>query len=218
MTVDLRALAHDIAEAAARCVGAKPRQTQGHTRRHGPHFGDMRAGITRQTVHLAARAGAWRAECYERGTPGDALDAATVLALRERVQRQRDERARLLAADDAALDVIDATARIYDAATVAEAARGLAPDEVGGDRAAASVLRVLRVFDDGADASPWTGAAIDRAANCLVLDGRPIALRDACDAIRRRAAEAPQGGGQVVLPADVAADGTVTVRAPGREP
>jgi hypothetical protein len=47
-----------------------------------------------------------------------------------------------------------------------------------------------------------------------------ILARDiACDAIlRRRAAEAPQGGGQVVLPADVSTDGTVTVRAPGREP
>ena len=38
---------------------------------------------------------------------------------------------------------------------------------------------------------------------------------DDLSSLVRAIAEAPQGGGQVVLPADVAADGTVTVRAPG---
>ena len=182
---DLNTLARDIAEAAAKCMGAEPAQAGASIRRHI-------AGES-AVVACSAWAGEWSAWASSpAGRNGAAaLNCAAVLALRDRVVAQREERARMLAADDAALRVIDETARVYDAATVAEAARGLAPDEVGGDRASASVLRVLRVFDDGADAAPWTGAAIDRAANCLVLDGKPIALRDACDAILRRRAGTP---------------------------
>ena len=207
---DLRALVRAIAEAAAPHVGARPSQTQHHTRTFGPHFGDELRSISRQTVHLAARAGAWRAKGYERGTPGAPLDAAAVLALRERLQHQRDERARMLAADDAALRVLDAEARLYDVAAVAEALGdmrdGADPD------ALAWHASPLTTLDARGQKPPWSRAEIRRTT--LAAD-----LVDACDAIlRRRAAEAPQGGGQVVLPADVSTDGTVTVRAPGREP
>ena len=204
---DLRALVRAIAEAAAPHVGARPSQTQHHTRTFGPHFGDELRSISRQTVHLAARAGAWRAKGYERGTPGAPLDAAAVLALRERLQAQRDERARLLAADDAALRVLDETARVYDAATLDAAIIETC------ERLHCDVTRWrVKVAAGLPPTAPWSRTQIDRAAES-------DAFTIACDAIlRRRAAEAPQGGGQVALPADVSADGAVTVRVPGREP
>ena len=189
---DLRALVRAIAEAAAPHVGARPSQTQHHVARHGPWLAHRE-----QTVALAARAGRWRTTAHGRGptvaAQSDALDAATVLALRERLQAQRDERARMLAADDAALRVLDETARVYDA-------------EMVNDVLASQ--RIVGLYPDG----PWSRAEVI----CLTYDQSVV---DACDAIlRRRAAEAPQGGGQVALPADVSADGAVTVRVPGREP
>ncbi len=206
---DLRALVRAIAEAAAPHVGARPSQTQHHVARHGPWLAHRE-----QTVALAARAGRWRTKAHGRGptvaAQSDALDAAAVLALRERLQAQRDERARLLAADDAALRVIDETARLYDVAAVAEALGdmrdGADPD------ALAWHASPLTTLDARGQKPPWSRAEIRRTT--LAAD-----LVDACDAIlRRRAAEAPQGGGQVALPADVSADGAVTVRVPGREP
>ncbi len=211
---DLSALMRDIAEAAARCVGADPFRTEPHVGIHGPYF-----SARRQSVELAARAGDWRVKGSAVGstvqTANPALNAAAVLALRERVQAQRDERARLLAADEAALDVIDRTALIYDAATIGEAVAEAFPGGAGIDEAV-RILRAALEDSTGSASGPWERAAM-RSAVYLICNGRSIV--DACDAIlRRRAAEAPQGGGQVVLPADVSADGAVTVRVPGREP
>lgn len=174
---DLRALMRDIAEAAARCVGAKPAQTAGNVAVHGPNFGDRIHGIMRQTVHLAARATAhWTAKGYANG-PADlsveltpALAAAAVLALRERLTAQAEERRRLLAADEAALRVLDETARLYDEATVADAVR-----EGGGDDDLVrwvSHTITQRVGGPG----PWTRADVREA------------VADACDAILRRRA------------------------------
>lgn len=201
---DLRALVRAIAEAAAPHVGARPSQTQHHVARHGPWLAHRE-----QTVALAARAGRWRTKAHGRGptvaAQSDALDAAAVLALRERLQHQRDERARLLAADDAAL-------RVYDAAAVDEACGVVAAQngyEVSADGLRHHIRQCLAL---DAATPPWSRMQVYMAGA-----GNDIA--DACDAIlRRRAAEAPASGGQVVLPADVAADGAVTVRVPGREP
>ena len=208
---DLRALVRAIAEAAAPHVGARPSQTQHHVARHGPWLAHRE-----QTVALAARAGRWRTKAHGRGptvaAQSDALDAAAVLALRERLQHQRDERARLLAADDAALRVLDEAARVYDAAAVDEACGVVAAQngyEVSADGLRHHIRQCLAL---DAATPPWSRMQVYMAGA-----GNDIA--DACDAIlRRRAAEAPQGVGQVVLPADVADDGAVTVRVPGREP
>ena len=166
---DLTALVRTIAEAAARCVGAEPRHTNGHVGVHGPWW-----TTRRQAVALAARAGDWRAKGRAEGptvaAENPAINAAAVLALRERLAAQRDERARLLAADEAALRAVDEGARIYDAATVAAAVR-----EGGGDDDLARwVERTIteRVGGSG----PWTRAEVRDAT------------ADACDAILRRRA------------------------------
>jgi len=170
---DLSALMRDIAEAAARCVGADPLRTEPHVGIHGPYF-----SARRQSVELAARAGDWRVKGSAVGstvqTANPALNAAAVLALRERLTAQAEERRRLLAADEAALRVLDETARLYDEATVADAVR-----EGGGDDDLVrwvSHTITQRVGGPG----PWTRADVRDAT------------ADACDAIlRRRAGGAP---------------------------
>lgn len=166
---DLSALMRDVAEAAARCVGSEPRHTAGNLELRGPHFTGRR-----QVVTLAARAGDWRAqgraEAATIATENPALNAAAVLALRERLTAQAEERRRLLAADEAALRVLDAEARIYDAAAVADAVR-----EGGGDDDLVrwvSHTITQRVGGPG----PWTRADVRDAT------------ADACDAILRRRA------------------------------
>jgi hypothetical protein len=176
----------DIAEAAARCVGAKPAQTAGNVAVHGPNFGDRIHGIMRQTVHLAARATAhWTAKGYANG-PADlsveltpALAAAAVLALRERLTAQAEERRRLLAADEAALRVLDAEARLYDAATVAEACGVVARD--GQRCTGADDLRSYVLDDLRHEPPPWTRHQL-RLAACSAD------VAAACDAILRRRA------------------------------
>ncbi len=162
---DLTALVHDIAEAAARCVGAEPRHTDGLLDLRGPHFTGRR-----QVVTLTARAGGWcakgRAEGPTIASDNPAINAAAVLALRERLAAQRDERARLLAADEAALRTLDETARLYDAATVGEVMRGAMRD---------AALEYLRAEGN---VGPWTRREVDGV----------MGLAAACDAILRRRA------------------------------
>lgn len=181
---DLLALVQSVAEAAARCVGAKPSQTERRAAVHAPTFGRR----DRQAVELAARAGAWRANGGAAGSPDADLSVAAVLALRERVQRQRDERARMLAADDAALAVLDETARIYDAATVREAAEACG---VWG------IVARLIVIDSGCDTmvcmvnDPQTAEYVRGLERRIANRGESVALLDACDAIIRRRAGVP---------------------------
>lgn len=162
---DLTALVRSVAEAAARCVGAEPRHTDGLLDLRGPHFTGRR-----QVVTLTARAGGWcakgRAEGPTIASDNPAINAAAVLALRERLAAQRDERARLLAADEAALRTLDETARLYDAATVGEVMRGAMRD---------AALEYLRAEGN---VGPWTRREVDGV----------MGLAAACDAILRRRA------------------------------
>ena len=168
---DLNTLARDIAEAAAKCVGAERALSSAAV------GGDSATA----TAAVVARAGNWRADYIgpvgKRGADEAALNSAAVLALRDRVVAQREERARMLAADDEALRVIDATARVYDAETVMEAASAT------GDRAV-----ILRMWLDGE--GPWSR---ERVASALTMaqEHDPAATLDACDAILRRRAGTP---------------------------
>ncbi len=85
----------------------------------------------------------------------------------------------MLAADDAALRVIDETARVYDAETVAEAVRATGREftHEGAYPLLAATLDAL-----GEDDAPWTRARVD-----LWDSG----IADACDAILRRRAGTP---------------------------
>ncbi len=165
----LNTLARDIAEAAAKCVGREPSQAESATY---PIGGREAAGIT-------CAAGDWRLHATAVGPVGatapDALNSAAVLALRDRVVAQREERARMLAADDAALRVIDETARVYDAATIVETA---------GDNAARA--DAMRRWLDGR--GPWSRE--EAMVAVTVTRGNPSATLDACDAILRRRAGA----------------------------
>jgi len=175
---DLSALMRDIAEAAARCVGADPLRTEPHVGIHGPYF-----SARRQSVELAARAGDWRVKGSAVGstvqTANPALNAAAVLALRERLTAQAEERWRLLAADEAALRVLDAEARLYDAATVAEACGVVARD--GQRCTGADDLRSYVLDDLRHEPPPWTRHQL-RLAACSAD------VAAACDAILRRRA------------------------------
>ena len=169
---DLNTLARDIAEAAAKCVGAERALSSAAV------GGDSATA----TAAVVARAGNWRADYIgpvgKRGADEAALNSAAVLALRDRVVAQREERARMLAADDAALRVIDETARIYDAATAEEAVdMACARFEVNAATRTANVRARLR---DGK--WPKTRREMEFA------DGR---IADACDAILRRRAGTP---------------------------
>lgn len=153
---DLNALAREVAEAAAQALRAG---------------GDTVPG---RSVTVIVPGSDWRAEAYVLGEESDALTAAAVVALRDRVVAQREERARTLAADDAALRVIDETARVYDAATVREAAR-----EGGADEYVAEWL-VRTITGRSGNGGPWTRVEVYDAT------------ATACDAIlRRRAGGAP---------------------------
>ena len=169
----LNTLARDIAEAAAKCVGAERALSSAAV------GGDSATA----TAAVVARAGNWRADYIgpvgKIGAPGTALNSAAVLALRDRVAAQQEERARMLAADDAALRVIDETARVYDAETVAEAVRATGREftHEGAYPLLAATLDAL-----GEDDAPWTRARVD------LWDS---AIADACDAILRRRAGTP---------------------------
>ena len=167
-------LTNDVAEAAAKCVGAEAGTTTGRA--------DEVPAWTREDpgavgIIVTARAGEWLACGDIHGHPSATLNSAAVLALRDRVVAQREERARMLAADDEALRVIDATARVYDAETVMEAASAT------GDRAV-----ILRMWLDGE--GPWSR---ERVASALTMaqEHDPAATLDACDAILRRRAGTP---------------------------
>mgnify|MGYP003480833021 FL=1 len=170
---DLNTLARDIAEAAAKCVGAERALSSAAV------GGDSATA----TAAVVARAGNWRADYIgpvgKRGADEAALNSAAVLALRDRVVAQREERARMLAADDAALRVIDETARVYDAETVAEAvkATGRELTHEGAYPLLAATLDAL-----GEDDAPWTRAQVDEWDS---------GIADACDAILRRRAGTP---------------------------
>ena len=151
------------------CTGSS-RQSAPYTSTAGASASARHAGLFGQS----ARAGDWRVKGSAVGptaqTDNPALNAAAVLALRERLTAQAEERRRLLAADEAALRVLDAEARIYDAAAVADAVR-----EGGGDDDLVrwvSHTITQRVGGPG----PWTRADVRDAT------------ADACDAILRRRA------------------------------
>ena len=173
---DLNTLAHDIAEAAAKCVGAEAGTTTGRA--------DEVPAWTREDpgavgIIVTARAGAWLACGDIHGHPSAALNCAAVLALRDRVVAQREERARMLAADDAALRVIDETARLYDAETLDAAIVETC------ERLHCDVTRWrVKVAAGLPPVAPWTRAQVDRAA-----EGDAFTL--ACDAILRRRAGTP---------------------------
>ena len=173
-------LANDIAEVAAKCVGAEPSQVGASIRRHT-------AGES-AVVACSAWAGEWSARASTTaGRNSDALNAAAVLALRDRVVAQREERARMLAADDAALRVLDETARVYDEATVVEAVRVAvaAVDGCSDDTLTSWSWKVVYSLRAGDGAGPWTAAQVRRAS-----EGYDVVA--ACDTIfRRRAGGAP---------------------------
>lgn len=91
-----------VASAAASVVGAKPSTVHGWVQRFGTGISDHYVA-----VELYARASAWRASARVTGLHGRGVDLDALRALRERTQHQRDRRVRMLAADDAALRVID---------------------------------------------------------------------------------------------------------------
>ena len=167
---DLNTLARDIAEAAAKCVGAEFVNVGASARTYT-------AGET-AVAACSAWAGEWSAQASSpAGHNGTALNSAAVLALRDRVAAQQEERARMLAADDAALRVIDETARVYDAETEAVRATGREFTHEGAYPLLAATLDAL-----GEDDAPWTRARVD------LWDS---AIADACDAILRRRAGTP---------------------------
>lgn len=156
------ALARDIAEAAAKCIRDGAHTVEGHA------------------VTVIVPGSDWRVSAHVLGKETAALRCAAVLALRDCVVAQREERARMLAADDAALRVIDETARIYDAATLNTAIGDVcAKHERNPDAWRRDVARWLT------EPSPWTRAQLGD-----VPSGETFA--DACDAVlRRRAGGAP---------------------------
>ena len=102
MTRSIAEIMRAVASAAAAIVGAKPSTVHGWAQRFGAGISDHQV-----TVELYARASAWRASARVTGLHGRGVDLDALLVLRVRVQHQRDKRVRLLAADDAALRVID---------------------------------------------------------------------------------------------------------------
>lgn len=173
---DLNSLARDIAEAAAKCVVSSVVVGKA----------DAVPAWTREdpgavAIIVTARAGEWLACGDIHGHPSTALNAAAVLALRDRVAAQWEEREKMLRADLAALDVIDGTARMYDAALIGEAVSAMESD-------AAEVTRMQRgVFAHLTAGNldvrgPWTRAQVDEWDS---------GIADACDAILRRRAGTP---------------------------
>lgn len=174
----LNTLARDIAEAAAKCVGAPAARTRGDA---GSSEVSPCADRDTITVAIAATAALWRAYGDAHGALGAALNSAAVLALRDRVVAQREERARMLAADDAALRVIDATARMYDAALIGEAVSAMESDPAEVTRMQRGVFAHLTAGNLDVR-GPWTRAQVDEWDS---------GIADACDAILRRRAGTP---------------------------
>ena len=169
---DLNTLTRDIAEAAAKCVGAERALSSAAV------GGDSATA----TAAVVARAGNWRADYIgpvgKRGADEAALNSAAVLALRDRVVAQREERARMLAADDAALRVID-EAPLYDVTTVRAGVAAVIADSPGRDWTwEGLVMSALPTF------GPW------RRRDLSLASGGDR-LVDACDAILRRRAGTP---------------------------
>ena len=168
---DLNTLARDIAEAAAKCVGAERALSSAAV------GGDSATA----TAAVVARAGNWRADYIgpvgKRGADEAALNSAAVLALRDRVVAQREERARMLRADKAALKAIDTRAGLYDEATVREAC-AVAADPSAPPDLADRIVADLHEFDP----PPWSRAQVHYECGWAL---------DACDAILRCRAGTP---------------------------
>ena len=170
---DLNTLARDIAEAAAKCVGDVA-GTFVLPAGEAPH------GI--RSVTVSADAGDWTvwSETAGKGDP-DALNSAAVLALRDRVVAQRFEREKMLRADLAAIEVIDGTARMYDAALIGEAVAAMESDPAEVTRMQRGVFAHLTAGNLDVR-GPWTRAQVDEWDS---------GIADACDAILRRRAGTP---------------------------
>lgn len=171
----LNTLVRDIAEAAAKCVGAERALSSAAV------GGDSATA----TAAVVARAGNWRADYIgpvgKRGADEAALNSAAVLALRDRVVAQRFEREKMLRADLAALDVIDGTARMYDAALIGEAVSAMESDPAEVTRMQRGVFAHLTAGNLDVR-GPWTRAQVDEWDS---------GIADACDAILRRRAGTP---------------------------
>lgn len=167
----LNTLARDIAEAAAKCVGADNCDGRVATHRQGASA----------AVQLIADAADWRAEGHAVGTEGATLNSAAVLALRDRVVAQRFEREKMLRADLAAIEVIDGTARMYDAALIGEAVAAMESDPAEVTRMQRGVFAHLTAGNLDVR-GPWTRAQVDEWDS---------GIADACDAILRRRAGTP---------------------------
>lgn len=173
---DLNSLARDIAEAAAKCVVSSVVVGKA----------DAVPAWTREdpgavAIIVTARAGEWLACGDIHGHPSTALNAAAVLALRDRVAAQWEEREKMLRADLAALDVIDGTARMYDAALIGEAVSAMESDAAEVTRMQRGVFAHLTAGNPDVR-GPWTRAEVDEWDS---------AIADACDAILRRRAGTP---------------------------
>jgi hypothetical protein len=174
----LNTLARDIAEAAAKCVGCEARSVAGATNEMSAW---SHTDAARVSVSVAADAGEWKAYACADGHTGAALNSAAALALRDRVVAQREERARMLAADDAALRVIDGSARMYDAALIGEAVSAMESDPAEVTRMQRGVFAHLTAGNPDVR-GPWTRAQVDEWDS---------GIADACDAILRRRAGTP---------------------------
>lgn len=170
----LNTLARDIAEAAAKCVGAEFVNVGASARTYTAGESAVAA--------CSAWAGEWSAQASSpAGHNGDALNSAAVLALRDRVVAQRFEREKMLRADLAALDVIDGTARMYDAALIGEAVSAMESDPAEVTRMQRGVFAHLTAGNLDVR-GPWTRAQVDEWDS---------GIADACDAILRRRAGTP---------------------------
>jgi hypothetical protein len=159
----LNALARDIAEAAAKCIRAGATAVNGHA------------------ITVIVPDSDWRVDAYALGEETDALRCAAVLALRDRVVAQRFEREKMLRADIAAIDVIDGTARMYDAALIGEAVSAMESDPAEVTRMQRGVFAHLTAGNLDVR-GPWTRAQVDEWDS---------GIADACDAILRRRAGTP---------------------------
>ena len=171
---DLNTLARDIAEAAAKCVGAEFVNVGASARTYTAGESAVAA--------CSAWAGEWSAQASSpAGHNGDALNSAAVLALRDRVVAQRFEREKMLRADLAALDVIDGTARMYDAALIGEAVSAMESDPAEVTRMQRGVFAHLTAGNPDVR-GPWARGEVDEWDS---------GIADACDAILRRRAGTP---------------------------
>ena len=94
---------------------------------------------------------------------------------------QRFEREKMLRADIAAIEVIDGTARMYDAALIGEAVAAMESDPAEVTRMQRGVFAHLTAGNLDVR-GPWTRAQVDEWNS---------GIADACDAILRRRAGTP---------------------------